>query len=244
MADNSQTTPVSKALPEFARRKAADAIQQTGRSLPATVVKAKGSIVTVKFEVNSVFTLPNVTIPLFGPEYIRYPIQPGDKGFVVAADAYLGGMSGLGGGTADLSQLANLAALVFFPIGNTSFFAVDPQAAVVYGPNGVVLRDTTNASNLTLTPQSIDAVSPQRMSQKVGAASITEVPGQITLAVGTSSIIITATSIVITTAGHTISIGTAGANIGPVGTVIDGRPFLPHEHTGVQGGLSNTGPVL
>lgn len=237
MPDNVQKTPVSDTLNEFARLKAADAIQQTGRSLPATVVSAKGSIVTVKFEItNSVFTLPNVTIPLFGPEYIRYPIQPGDKGFVVAADAYLGGMSGLGGGTADLSQLANLATLVFFPIGNTSFFAVDPQAVVIYGPNGVVLRDTTNASNVTLTPQAIDAVAPQRISQKVGSALITEDPGQITLGVGTTFVRVTQTSITLSSGGHSILINAAGV-------IIDGKPFLPHSHTGVQSGGGVTGPV-
>jgi hypothetical protein len=237
MSDNSQKTPVSDTLNEFSRRKAADAIQQTGRSLPATVVKVKGSIVTVKFEVNSVFTLPNVTIPLFGPEYIRYPIQPGDKGFVVAADAYLGGMSGLGGGTADLTQLANLTTLVFFPIGNTSFFAVDPQAVVIYGPNGVVLRDTTNASNVTLTPQSINAVAPQQISQTVGLASITETPNSITSTVGASKVTMTPTSITLSSSGHSILINA-------LGVIIDGKPFLTHGHTGVQSGSGNTGPVL
>jgi hypothetical protein len=238
MSDNSQKTPLSNTLNEFARRKAADAIQQTGRSLPATVVSAKGSIVTVKFEItNTVFTLPNVTIPLFGPEYIRYPIQTGDKGFVVAADAYLGGMSGLGGGTADLTQLANLAALVFFPIGNTSFFAVDPQAVVIYGPNGVVIRDTTNASNITLTPQTIDSVAPQRISHKVGAALITEDPATITLGVGASVVTIKQTAITLQSGGHSIIINATGV-------IIDGKVFLTHEHTGVQGGSGVTGPVL
>jgi hypothetical protein len=222
VSDNSQKTSVQDTLNEFGRRKAADAIQQTGRSLPATVVSAKGSIVTVKFEIsNTVFTLPNVTIPLFGPEYIRYPIQPGDKGFVVAADAYLGGMSGLGGGTADLTQLANLATLVFFPIGNTSFFAVDPQAVVIYGPNGVVLRDTTNASNVTLTPQSIQALAPQQISHTVGSARVTMTPTSINLSASGHSIIINAT-----------------------GVIIDGKVFLLHEHTGVQSGSGVSGPVL
>lgn len=222
MPDNVQKTPVSDTLNEFARLKAADAIQQTGRSLPATVVSAKGSIVTVKFEItNSVFTLPNVTIPLFGPEYIRYPIQPGDKGFVVAADAYLGGMSGLGGGTADLSQLANLAALVFFPIGNTSFFAVDPQAVVIYGPNGVSIRDATDANDVTVNKQVITLTS----------------PNSITSTVGTSKVTMTPTAITLSSSGHSIIINA-------LGVIIDGKLFLTHEHTGVQGGSGVTGPVL
>lgn len=137
MADNSQVTPLSNTLPEFARRKAADAIQQTGRSLPCSVVSVSGSIVSVKFEVNSVFTLPNVTVPVAGPEYIRMPIQPGDKGFVIPADAYLGGVSGIGGGTADLTQLANLTTLVFDPIGNRNWKPTsNPNAVVIYGVQG------------------------------------------------------------------------------------------------------------
>jgi hypothetical protein len=38
-------------------------------------------MVTVSFELHDTpYVFPNVTIPLFGPQYIRYPMQPGDKG--------------------------------------------------------------------------------------------------------------------------------------------------------------------
>lgn len=153
-----QKVPLSGSLNTFARGRARDALQNTGRSLPCSVVSVKGAIVQVRFEVQSVFTLPNVTIPLFGPEYIRYPIQPGDKGIVISADAYIGGVSGLGGGVADLTPRGNLAALVFVPIGNTAWSAVDGQAVVVYGPNGVVLRDTGAKVTFTLTPSGIAIV--------------------------------------------------------------------------------------
>ena len=120
------------------------------------MVSVKGAIITVKFEITDpVLTLPNVTVPLFGPEYIRYPIQPGDKGVVFSCDAYIGGMSGLGGGVASLTQPTNLSALVFFPIGNTQWVTVDPQAVVIYGPNGVVLRDAQSQVTFTLTPTAI-----------------------------------------------------------------------------------------
>jgi hypothetical protein len=61
-------------------------------------------MVTVAFELHDTpYVFPNVTIPLFGPQYIRYPMQPGDKGIVIPADTYLGGVSGQGGGVADLT---------------------------------------------------------------------------------------------------------------------------------------------
>lgn len=158
MADNAQKTPIGLSLNNFARAKAQTAIQKLGKSLPATVVKAMGSIVQVNFEVQSGFTLPNVTIPLIGCEYARPPIQFGCKGFVIAADAYLGGMSGLGGGIADLRTQFNLTALVFAPIGNTGWTTVDPNAYTIYGPNGVVLRTQDGTISLTLTPAGITIV--------------------------------------------------------------------------------------
>jgi hypothetical protein len=153
MSDNAQKTPLGVSLNRFASGKAKDAIQNLGKSLPATVVSVKGSIVQVKFEIDTkTFTLPNVTIPLIGSEYVRPPIQPGCKGFVLAADAYLGGMSGIGGGVADLTPTANLTSLVFAPIGNSGWSTVDGNAVVIYGPNGVVLKSQDGATTLTLTP--------------------------------------------------------------------------------------------
>ncbi len=157
----SQKLPLSRTLPKAVHEQVNDAFQKTGQALPCSVVSVRGAIITVKFEINSKFTLPNVTIPLAGAEYIRYPIQAGDKGYVVPADARLAGMSGIGGGVSDLSQPANLTALVFFPFGNANWSGVDPQAVVIYGPNGVVLRDTGNASNVTLTPQGVAITAPK-----------------------------------------------------------------------------------
>jgi hypothetical protein len=80
-------------------------MQLVGKVLPATIVSQSGKMVTVSFSLTNIpFTLPQVTIPLFGPQYVRYPMQPGDRGIVIPADTYIGGMSGLGGGVADLTQ--------------------------------------------------------------------------------------------------------------------------------------------
>lgn len=58
--------------------KIADAMQMAGKVLPASVVSRAGNMVTVSFLLRDIpFMLPQVTLPLFGPQYIRYPMQPG-----------------------------------------------------------------------------------------------------------------------------------------------------------------------
>lgn len=149
MSDNSLKVPFAQSMAATINEKAAQAIGNLGLSLPCSVVAVNGSIVTVNFliqqpvTVENPFTLPNVTCPIFGPEWIRYPVQVGDLGFVVPADAYLGGVSGLGGTmTADLSQPSNLGALVFFPIGNKNFAGpLDANKLELYGKTGVVIKD-------------------------------------------------------------------------------------------------------
>jgi hypothetical protein len=123
------------------------------------VVSRAGGIVTVKFALTSPYTLPNVTVPIVGSEYVRVPIQAGCPGMVMSADAYLGGMSGLGGGVADQIPRGNLSMLVWTPIGNKAWQpAIDDNALCLYGPDGVVISDkAANFSwNLKTTEQIIN----------------------------------------------------------------------------------------
>ena len=150
--------PLGGALNDLAIRRAGDAIQKTGRSLPCTVTAVVNSgIVEVSFQVNAApANLPRVIVPVELPEYIRIPIQVGMKGKVNAADALLGGMTGLGAGTPTLNTPLNLTALSFTPLGNTGWTPTDdPDAVVVYGPNGVVLRDAGATNKVVLTPDGI-----------------------------------------------------------------------------------------
>lgn len=157
MADNSQKTAFALTSNRWATKRINDAIQLAGKALPVKVTSVSGQIVTVQFLLTGIFTLPNdVKMPIFGPEYARAPTQVGDLGVVFPIDTYLGGVSGLGGGTADLSTRANLSTLVFFPVGNKNFSAVDPNVYTLYGPNGVTLRDSGSASQLLLTPDGIE----------------------------------------------------------------------------------------
>jgi hypothetical protein len=242
MVDTSQKIPFNQSINEFVTTKVRELIHQTGRSLPCSVVSVSGAIVTVKFEVtDDVFTIPNVTMPLFGPEYIRYPIQPGDKGVALAADAYLGGMSGLGGGVASLTQQGNLGTLVFFPIGNKNWTKVDPKAVTIYGPNGVVMRDTSSKSMIVLVPDSITATGQTFVEVIVGPTSLTVSASGVTI-IGNLTVSGNMT-ITGTGAGSTITVNGSIAASGNLTAGTSGAPvdLLHHTHTN-SGGTGTGGP--
>lgn len=149
---NGQKTPFATSLNRFAERKINDSINLLGKALPCSVVAVDGSIITVKFEIHSGFNLPQVTIPHFGGEWIRYPVQVGDFGVVLPMDARLNAVTGIGSGTADLTQPANLTALVFMPVGNANWTPpTDPNKLEIYGKDGVIIKDKdTGAIVLTI----------------------------------------------------------------------------------------------
>jgi hypothetical protein len=151
MANDALKTPYGRRVNELALKRAGDAIQLEGKALPCSVVSGNGTFVLVKFEVQSVFTLPQVLIPVATSEYFRMPLQPGCKGVVLPADAYIGGVTGRGGGIASLDRQSNLANLVFIPVGTTSFPVVPDGFAVVYGPTGVIIRDQASGTVVTVT---------------------------------------------------------------------------------------------
>jgi hypothetical protein len=75
--DNSAKRPFAESINRAAILQAKQEAHNQGKALPCSVLSVDGSIVTVQFEVKSNWSIPNVTIPVFGPEYLRYPIQPG-----------------------------------------------------------------------------------------------------------------------------------------------------------------------
>lgn len=163
---------------QFTDRKIQDALEVSGKILPATVVKKSGNMITLSFNLANIpFTLPQVTIPIFGPQYIRYPMQPGDRGIVIPADTYIGGVSGQGGGTADLTPPANLSALVFLPISNTEWDSVDGDVLTLYGPEGVTIRDSGSNTTFLLTPDAITIAAPTQFKVTVGDSVLTLTQG-------------------------------------------------------------------
>ncbi|MGX7001943.1 phage baseplate protein [Caballeronia sp. KNU42] len=235
-------TPLVSTLPVGVRTQIGDAMQLLGKALPCHVISATGSLITVAFDIApSVWTLPQITVPLFGPEYVRYPIQPKDKGYVVPVACPVGFTSGQASSPPDLSQPGNLEALYFQPIGNAHWQAVDGQAVVIYGPNGVTLRDTNSGATIVLHPTTITAT--------IGSTSITMNGSAISMSAPTS-ITLTAPNIVLdgemtqgTNAG-----GYPATIQGPV-TVIhevtaNGIPVSSHLHGGVQTGSGDTGTPI
>lgn len=158
MLDLSQKLPFARSINRLAEQKARDVIALTGRALPASVVSVSGSIVTVKFEVQSgTITLNNVTVPMAGPEWLRFPTRAGEMGVVIPSDYYIGAMSGLGSGTASFSMPANLSALVFMPIGNKGFSTTDdPNKVVLYGPDGAIIRTKDSKSKIDVNENGVN----------------------------------------------------------------------------------------
>lgn len=95
------------------------------------------------------------------------------SGIVLPADTYLGGTSGQGGGTADLTPPANLSALVFLPISHTEWESVDGQVLTLYGPEGVTIRDAGSKTTFLLTPESITIATPEQFKVTVGSTVLT-----------------------------------------------------------------------
>lgn len=225
-----QKTPLSRTLPAFTSARALDEISKLGLGVPGTVKAVSGAIVTINFEVTGL-TLPPVQMPLGSPEYIRLPIQPGDKGVAVPASFYLGGISGLGGGTADDTQRGNLSTLYWVPIGSKNFSAVDPNTLVLYGVAGAKIQDSVSPST-TLSVTSAGVA----INSTTGNTT-TNANTSMSYTAGTTVSYTAGTSITFTVGSHSIVISASGVTI-------DDRLFLAHQHTLTQPGTGTGGPVL
>ncbi len=234
-----QKLNLNKSLNSFAQNKIDDAAQVAGRPLPAVVVAQSGNMVTVSVSLNSEFTIPELTVPIFGPEYIRYPMQKGDKGMLLNMGIYIGGMSGQGGGVADLTVPQNLSALVYLPISNTEWESVDPNVVTVYGPEGVTIRDAGSNTTFLLTPETITIASPNHFRVTVGGSilnltptgwSLEGVNGELTDGGGTTSpaVMSAAWSALKSWANtHVHTNGNGGGNTGPSITQLNSEIVNP-----------------
>jgi hypothetical protein len=211
MADYYDKLSIQKSSNQLAINRARQTIQNTGRALPCRVVKVSGAIVTVAFEVQSYpQSLPNITIPKAESPWIRMPTQVGDKGVTMPADVYLGGVSGLGGGTATAAQRGNLTALVFVPISNANSGPIDQNAAQVQGPNGAILQTTSGTTSSAVVNQQ-----------------------GVTLTFGTASLVVNALGITMTFGSKTIVLNGSGL-------IINGESYENHTHGYFPGGGTKT----
>lgn len=129
----------------------------TGKGLPCKVVQVLiGPLVTVSFQVDSLFNIPNITMPVAGmSQYIRTPIQVGEVGRAVPTGGSVAAISGLGTGTPNLGPEGNLATLVFQPISSTISWPTinQPNSTVIYGVSGggVIMQDQAVGPVTTVT---------------------------------------------------------------------------------------------
>lgn len=148
---DSQKFPFLKAFNNAIQTGAQDRAEIAGRSLPCHVVAVDGQIVTVQFDMlPDGMQYPQITIPIATFEYIRYPIQKGDKGVTVAADVSLRGISGLGTGIASRALTFSLVPLFFVPLSNAGWTKEDSDKIVLYGPGGAILKTADGASSVTV----------------------------------------------------------------------------------------------
>jgi len=168
--------PIALSLGQTIQNRITDAEQLKGKALPCSVVASDGNFVTINFEIDTSFTLPVVTIPIARTAYISYPVQPGDTGVAIPADALLGGVSGESGVTATFLPPSNLGALFFIPLGNIGFTLVNPLQVAIAGPGGVVLSDEAVTHTITISTAGIALNSPLLVSATCGASSVTLTP--------------------------------------------------------------------
>lgn len=224
----SQKTPFSNSINSFVNRKLNDSQQRLGQVLPCHIVAIKDNMVTVNFDVlNGKLTIPPVTCPVAESKYVRLPLQVGDQGICIAADARLGELSGQGAGKAPLVQPSNLGALVFVPISNTNWEKVDNNAANISGLNGVVLRDSGNKCSLTLTP-----------------AGVTIKVGNVTFTIGANGLTVTGGAMTVNANIQLNGSLTATNNIStPTNVFVGNIGLATHIHGGVQRGGFYTDPA-
>lgn len=136
-------------------RKAAEAIEQLGMALPCHVVAVDGSLVTVAFDVqNAPWTLPNVTIPKAESPYYRQPVQVGDTGVTVPADASLSGVAGFGG-VPQYGRRSNLTALAFQPVASKASPPANSTQTIVGGPGGALIQTLDGSVSINLTANGV-----------------------------------------------------------------------------------------
>lgn len=247
-----QKRPFARVINEFVDNSIDTENDRQGLILPCRVVQVSGAIVTINFELtpDANITFPPVTCPIAESTYVRLPVQVGDYGIAISASTRLGGISGLGTGKAPLSGPSNLGGMVFVPIGNKNWSAVDPNAVNINAPNGAVIRDTGNNATITLTPSAVTIVR--------GSSQITINDSGITINNPNTGVTIngnlTVNGLISGTAGFNITGGTGATmtingninqtgNYSSTGSLTNNGKAVgsTHVHGGVQTGSGDTG---
>lgn len=147
-----QKIPTTRSAPAFVKQRVLDEIKKRGYALPCHLVAVNGPLVTVAFDLADI-NLPQVTIPTYGSQYQRQPYQRGDGGFTFPLAVDISAAAGLGTGLPTMDVPANLSSLYWLPGSSADFSpAEDPNAHILIGPNGVILRDINSQVVLKVHP--------------------------------------------------------------------------------------------
>ncbi len=188
MSDIALKKQLSSNLARVIRSADKDASQLAGQEWPVSVVSVNGAIVTVAFEVAADFTLPQVTVPIAESRYVRLPVQVGDKGFVTAATARLGGVTGLGSGLAPLTPPTNLGGLVYVPLGNVDWQTIDANAVVIQAPNGAKILTDDGHSEIIVDTNQVKVTQGDVIVTITGGNVTIEAPNTVTIDVPQTNI--------------------------------------------------------
>jgi hypothetical protein len=144
MSNNAQKQPLAQLLNGIAKSGGIDATEHLGYSLPCEIkeVHHDTNEVTVKFLVQSGWTIPDVKIPIAMSEYVRIPYQVGDKGYCNAMDTR--------NTDANMVQVGNLTGLVFVPISQKDWSTTDKDRLTLYGKTAVDIKGTSGGT-VTIT---------------------------------------------------------------------------------------------
>lgn len=154
MADNALKTPLISTIANHTAKRANDFAHVQPKGVPCTVTKVEKDIITVKFDgANGVWNMPQMKMSQAFSPYGRDPTQVGDKGYASPADYYMGGNTGLGGGSTNFTPRGNLTPLVFHPASKTNSEERDyDQYTGAGGPNGVKWVQTAKQPKNDQTP--------------------------------------------------------------------------------------------
>jgi hypothetical protein len=251
MSDNSQKLNQGAAAAALSSGRAFSQISGIGQSLPVALSKVVGGIVTGNFQMVSGtgqgsqqtggFTLPPVEMPALMSQYLRLPLQPGEKGVTMGADTSIDNVSGLGRNTPQsYTRPANMGPSVFVPVANKDWETTKPNYITMYG----VKPADDNAEDKTHGTAIYDQV-PSKAKASVVVETDADSKSTATLKVEGCKIVVTKDGVEITipdgkelkVLGNNVKVTLPATGDVMVGTI----SLKSHVHTGTTPGSGITG---
>lgn len=238
---NAQKYPLLQALSEMVNNLIEDRLDIKGKQLPCYITDVDNQFVTVHFDMlPDGIVYPEIKIPIMGWEYIRIPVQKGDKGVTLAADVSLRNISKQGG-VANRSILPSLTPLFFVPIANNQWSKEDGKKVVIVGPEGAIIKTKDISNIITVDTGKIEIKSGSNAVITVNSDQININKSGSNIVVSDSSVDITASTISLNgniQLNGSVSTATGDAVDVTSDIKIKGIDFISHTHpvSGIESG--------